>query len=138
LLLDELPPDLEPEESLGPLEAPTPSPSYRRNYSTPLLLAGETWNSRFDPFRLAPYTPWEPLLPTEAKFRGSATGFRPICGGKHSDICVDINSVLAEPVLFDRPAPTFRNKPEANNKLKFGKKFKIGSKFPNPDLEENS
>lgn len=82
LLLDELPPDLEPEENLGSLEAPAPSPAYRRNYSTPLLLTDEMWNSRFSPFRLAPHTPWEPVLPTEAKFRGSGTGFRPICGGE--------------------------------------------------------
>lgn len=82
LLLEELPPDLEPEENLGPQEAPSPSPAFRRNYSTTLLLSGHTWNFHFNPFRLPPYTPWEPFLPTEAKFRGAGIGFRPICGGE--------------------------------------------------------
>jgi hypothetical protein len=82
LVLEELPPDLEPEESLGPLEAPSPSPVFRRNYSTSLLLTSHTWNTHFNPFRLPPHTPWEPLLPTEAKFLGAGVGFRPICGGR--------------------------------------------------------
>ena len=43
---------------------------------------GPHWGSAF---RLAPHTPWDPILPSDAKFRagsGSALGFRPINGGE--------------------------------------------------------
>lgn len=33
-------------------------------------------------FRMAPHTPWQPVLPSDAKILGSAAGFRPIGGGK--------------------------------------------------------
>ena len=82
LVMDQLQPDLEPAESLGPLEAPTPSVSFRRNFSSAITNGYDLWNTFFSPFRLAPYTPWEPLLPTEAKFLGSSAGFRPIGGGE--------------------------------------------------------
>jgi len=39
------------------------------------------WNSAPGPFHLFPYTPFDPVLPSEAKFLGSGTGFRPIGGG---------------------------------------------------------
>jgi alpha-1,4-N-acetylglucosaminyltransferase EXTL3 len=70
-----------PSTSLGPGSA-TLSPAFRRNFSTALLLADEAWNTHMSPFRLPPHTPWEPLLPTEAKFLGAGVGFRPICGGR--------------------------------------------------------
>ena len=31
---------------------------------------------------MAPQTPWNPLLPSDAKFMGSSRGFRPIAGGE--------------------------------------------------------
>ena len=40
------------------------------------------WNSKFQALTLYPSTPWEHILPTEAKFLGSRMGFRPICDGK--------------------------------------------------------
>ena len=64
--MDQLQPDLEPAESLGPLEAPTPSVGFRRNFSSVMVNGYDMWNTFFTPSRLAPYTPWEPLLPTEA------------------------------------------------------------------------
>ena len=82
LTMEQIQPELEPAESLGPLEAPTPSASFRRNFSTHFTNGYDLWNTHFMPFNLAPYTPWEPVLPTEAKFLGSSAGFRPIGGGE--------------------------------------------------------
>ena len=84
LFMDQLPSDLEPVEALGPLEQPKPSVSFRRNFSTVLLDSHDRWNKHFDAFFLPPYTPFEPSLPSDAKFKGSFQGFRPIgegCGG---------------------------------------------------------
>lgn len=73
--------DAEPEESLGPLEPPYPSPAYKRNFSIFLSQGYEMWNIWGDPFRLYPQLPFDPLLPSDAKFLGSGMGFRPIGGG---------------------------------------------------------
>ena len=81
-LMEHLPLDVEPAESLGPLEPPSPSPAFKRNFSSLLSHSQTAWNSAFSPLLAAPHTPWEPLLPTEAKFLGSGLGFRPICGGE--------------------------------------------------------
>lgn len=79
--MDQLPSDLEPVEPLGPLEQPKPSVAFRRNFSTSLVDSYERWNIRFDAFFMAPYTPFEPILPTDAKFRGSFQGFRAVGEG---------------------------------------------------------
>lgn len=71
----------EQEESLGPLEPPYPSPAYRRNYTTFLVQSREAWNDWGDPFNLYPQLPFDPVLPSDAKFLGSAMGFRPIAKG---------------------------------------------------------
>lgn len=60
----DLPP--EAEEMLGPMEGPLPSPKFRRNYTVDM----EVFNGRWDPFHLYPYTPFEPIMPAEAKFLG--------------------------------------------------------------------
>ncbi|ALC42125.1 botv [Drosophila busckii] len=73
--------DTEPEESLGPIEPPYPSPAFRRNYTILRLQSKEAWNDWFDPFYLYPQLPFDPALPSEAKFMGSHTGFRPIGKG---------------------------------------------------------
>ncbi|KAH8337042.1 hypothetical protein KR059_012672 [Drosophila kikkawai] len=73
--------DTEPEESLGPIEPPYPSPSFRRNYTILRMQAKEAWNDWLDPFYLYPQLPFDPALPSEAKFLGSHTGFRPIGKG---------------------------------------------------------
>ena len=31
---------------------------------------------------MAPQTPWKPVMPSDAKFKGSNSGFRPINGGE--------------------------------------------------------
>ncbi|VEN58459.1 unnamed protein product [Callosobruchus maculatus] len=74
--------DTEQEESLGPLEPPYDSPSYRRNYSLFLVQGHEMWNDWGDPLRLYPTLPMDPVLPSDAKFVGSGRGFRPIGQGQ--------------------------------------------------------
>ncbi|XP_054272009.1 exostosin-3-like [Macrosteles quadrilineatus] len=81
---------VEAEESLGPLEPPYPSPSFHRNYSVFLVQGHEMWNDWGDPFRLYPHLPFDPVLPSDAKFAGSGTGFRPIgrgAGGAGKEFC---------------------------------------------------
>ncbi|KAH9634081.1 hypothetical protein HF086_001283 [Spodoptera exigua] len=73
--------DAEPEETLGPLEAPYPSPAYRRNFSVALLHGYEMWNEWGEPFALYPQLPWDPVVTSEARFMGSAAGFRPVGAG---------------------------------------------------------
>lgn len=72
----------EQDESLGPLEPPYDSPTFVRNYSLWLTQGYEVWNDWGDPFRLYPALPFDPLLPSDAKFIGSARGFRPIGQGQ--------------------------------------------------------
>jgi hypothetical protein len=43
LVMDQLQPDLEPAESLGPLEAPTPSVAFRRNFSSAVSNGYDLW-----------------------------------------------------------------------------------------------
>jgi len=81
-LMEHLPLDVEPDESLGPLEPPFPSPAFKRNFSSLLVHSSHLWNAAFSPLHSSPHHPWEPLLPTEAKFMGSGLGFRPIQGGE--------------------------------------------------------
>lgn len=73
--------DSEPEETLGPLEAPYPSPAYRRNYTVGLVHGYEMWNEWGEPFALYPQLPWDPVVSSEARFVGSAAGFRAVGGG---------------------------------------------------------
>ncbi|XP_011184654.1 exostosin-3 isoform X2 [Zeugodacus cucurbitae] len=73
--------DTEPEESLGPIEPPYPSPAFRRNYTILRMQSGEAWNLWVDPFYMYPQLPFDPVLPAEAKFLGSHMGFRPIGKG---------------------------------------------------------
>ncbi|XP_012944743.1 exostosin-like 3 [Aplysia californica] len=76
-------PEPESDEVLGPAETPFPSEAFRHNYSTSSVL--DPFNSLGDPFTLYPYTPFEPVLPSEAKFKGSSFGFRPINRGAGGD-----------------------------------------------------
>lgn len=90
LKMDALVPDAEPEESLGPLEPPYPSPKYKRNYTYFLSQGHEVWNDWGDPFRLYPQLPADLILPSDAKFIGSGVGFRPIgrgAGGAGKEFC---------------------------------------------------
>ncbi|XP_050542676.1 exostosin-3 isoform X2 [Daktulosphaira vitifoliae] len=83
-------PDAEPEESLGPLEPSYASPVFLRNFTIMKLQGYELWNGWGDPFKLYPYTPFDILLPSDAKFIGSGKGFRPInngAGGAGKEFC---------------------------------------------------
>ncbi|XP_061398084.1 exostosin-3 [Musca vetustissima] len=73
--------DTEPEESLGPMEPPYPSPAFKRNYTILRMQSREAWNDWVDPFYMYPQLPFDPVLPSEAKFMGSHMGFRPIGKG---------------------------------------------------------
>ena len=61
-------PQPEAEDILGPIEPPLPSVTFRRNFT----IGQEVFNHAGDPFRLYPYTPFEPTLPSEAKFLGKS------------------------------------------------------------------
>uniref|UniRef100_A0A3Q2YDB9 Exostosin-like glycosyltransferase 3 n=1 Tax=Hippocampus comes TaxID=109280 RepID=A0A3Q2YDB9_HIPCM len=68
---------------LGPVETEPPyaSPRFLRNFTYTSVSIYQTWNRAPGPFHLFPHTPLDPVLPSEAKFLGSGTGFRPIGGG---------------------------------------------------------
>lgn len=55
-----------------------------------LFTGYELWNEWGDPFRLYPQIPFDPLLPSDAKFIGSGVGFRPVnqgAGGAGKEFC---------------------------------------------------
>ncbi|CAH0387200.1 unnamed protein product [Bemisia tabaci] len=82
--------DAKPEENLGPLEPPYASPKFKRNFTIMLTQGYELWNEWGDPFRLYPQIPFDPLLPSDAKFIGSGVGFRPVnqgAGGAGKEFC---------------------------------------------------
>lgn len=68
---------------LGPVETEPPyaSPRFLRNFTYTAVDTYQAWNRAPGPFHLFPHTPLDPVLPSEAKFLGSGTGFRPIGGG---------------------------------------------------------
>uniref|UniRef100_A0A087YKZ5 Exostosin-like 3 n=2 Tax=Poecilia formosa TaxID=48698 RepID=A0A087YKZ5_POEFO len=68
---------------LGPVETEPPyaSPCFLRNFTYTAADTYRSWNRAPGPFHLFPHTPLDPVLPSEAKFLGSGTGFRPIGGG---------------------------------------------------------
>lgn len=68
---------------LGPVETEPPyaSPRFLRNFTYTAADTYRAWNRAPGPFHLFPHTPLDPALPSEAKFLGSGTGFRPIGGG---------------------------------------------------------
>ncbi|XP_034654228.1 exostosin-3-like [Drosophila subobscura] len=72
---------IQPEESLGPIEPPYPSPAFCRNYTILRMQSKEVWNDWVDPFYIYPQQPFDPALPSEAKFIGSHAEFRPIGKG---------------------------------------------------------
>lgn len=68
---------------LGPVETEPPyaSPRFLRNFTYTAVDTYRAWNRAPGPFHLFPHTPLDPALPSEAKFLGSGTGFRPIGSG---------------------------------------------------------
>ncbi|KAK2724514.1 hypothetical protein QYM36_001122 [Artemia franciscana] len=81
LKTDPPPSDEEIDEYLGPIEPPLASPKFVRNYTYTTMNSYERWNVMFEPFHLFQNTPFDPVVPTEARFVGSSNGFRPVNGG---------------------------------------------------------
>lgn len=73
--------ETEPDESLGPIEPPYASPAFKRNFTTFTTQLKDVWNKWGDPFYLYPQLPFDPVLPSDAKFIGSHIGFRPVGKG---------------------------------------------------------
>ena len=70
------------DENLGPIEPAFASSTYQRNYTLVLTESYALWNSdQLNPFFMFPHSPFDPILPSEAKFVGSSYGFRPIQNG---------------------------------------------------------
>ena len=57
---------LEAEEMLGPVEPPLNFLRYQRNFTS-----RERSHLFFDPFHLYPFTPFQPIMPGDAKFLGN-------------------------------------------------------------------
>lgn len=94
--------EIEPEETLGPLEAPYASPAYRRNFSVGLLHGYEMWNYWGEPFVLYPQLPWDLPVTSDARFIGSVAGFRPIAHGAGGS-----GKEFSESLGGDRPREQF-------------------------------
>ncbi|ESP03371.1 hypothetical protein LOTGIDRAFT_137450 [Lottia gigantea] len=73
--------DTEPEtdEFLGPKEERFASEEFRRNYTK--YFFQQSFNKPGDPNHLYPFTPFDPILSSDAKFLGSGFGYRPIGHG---------------------------------------------------------
>ena len=71
----------ESDDFFPPPEIPYPSLKYLRNFTYSTINRDMSWNSLPGPFKLFPNTPFDPLLPSDAKFIGSGLGFRPIGKG---------------------------------------------------------
>ena len=56
------------DEVLGPLEPPFPSLKFKQNFT--YMTLRDSFNHPGDPFHLFPFTPFEPVLASEAKFIG--------------------------------------------------------------------
>ena len=66
-LSDEIPDQFgQSEDVLGPIETPFPSLRYQRNFTQ----TEDVFNTPGDPFHSYPFTPFDPILPAEAKFLG--------------------------------------------------------------------
>ncbi|XP_071494929.1 exostosin-like 3 [Diadema antillarum] len=62
-------------------ELPFSSPKFLRNFTSIAMDSYFTWNNPPGAQYLYPYTPFDPVVPSDAKFLGSTLGFRPIGGG---------------------------------------------------------
>ncbi|XP_033726991.1 exostosin-like 3 [Pecten maximus] len=80
LKLDGPEPNPETDEVLGPLENPFGSLKFKQNFTQ--YVAYQMFQHPGDPLRMFPNTPFEEILPSEAKFLGSGFGFRPVNKGE--------------------------------------------------------
>lgn len=61
-------PEDETDEVLGPVEPPFPSMTFKQNFTA--YTQRDVFNKPGDPFHLFPFTPFEKILPSDAKFKG--------------------------------------------------------------------
>lgn len=73
-------PNPETDEVLGPLENPFGSLKFKQNFTQ--YFAHRMFQHAGDPLKMFPNTPFEEVLPSEAKFLGSGYGFRPVNKGE--------------------------------------------------------
>ncbi|XP_021341980.1 exostosin-like 3, partial [Mizuhopecten yessoensis] len=73
-------PNQETDEVLGPLENPFGSLKFKQNFTQ--FAAYQMFQHPGDPLQMFPNTPFEEVLPSEAKFLGSGYGFRPVNKGE--------------------------------------------------------
>lgn len=71
----------ESDDVFPPPELPFPSPKFLRNFTSIAMDSHFTWNNPPGAQYLFPFTPFDPVVPSDAKFVGSTLGFRPIGGG---------------------------------------------------------
>ena len=79
---DPQPGDAKSEFGIPPPEQKCASEKYIRNFTFTTINSKEAWNKIPGPFQLYPSLPDDRTLPTDAQFRGSSHGFRPINGGQ--------------------------------------------------------
>ncbi|CAK8684115.1 exostosin-like 3 [Clavelina lepadiformis] len=79
---DPAPGDAASEFGMPPLEPPTASLRFVRNFTGVTMDARNNWNNIPGPFSLFPSVPEDRILPTDAQFIGSTDGFRPIGAGE--------------------------------------------------------
>ena len=76
------PGDAKSEFGIPPPEQKFASEKYIRNFTITTMDSKEVWNKIPGPFQLYPSLPDDRTLPTDAQFKGSSHGFRPVNGGQ--------------------------------------------------------
>lgn len=71
----------ESDDIFPPAEPPFSSPTFLRNFTHTYIDWDLAWNNPPGPFYLFPQNPLDPVMPSEAKFKGSSLGFRPVAKG---------------------------------------------------------
>ena len=76
------PGDAQSEFGIPPTEDRTDSLTFTRNFTSVTSKVQYSWNHAPGPFNLYPFSPNDELLPTDAQFVGSSSGFQNIGGGE--------------------------------------------------------
>lgn len=109
----------ETDEALGPLETPYPSLAFQRNFSLTLNYWRDLFNVHFSPHSMVAWRPTDPVLPSDAKFKGSSFGFRPIGYDDNNPLLVVARSVIMPRARKLRCASSSRNIPHLENLTEF-------------------
>lgn len=76
------PGDAQSEFGVPPPEGKVDSMKFVHNFTVVTTEVTDYWNKFPGPFQLYPSTPFEKILPSDAKFQGSSAGFKPIAEGR--------------------------------------------------------